>query len=79
MNARYVASKKIPPETVQEMMRRSLYKIKWYFSMTNLNTVRGKAANKKVIMKYVKWYTPKGAMFRIFCKLPIFMVKQCIF
>ena len=40
-------------------MRRSLYKIKWYFSMTNLNTVRGKAANKKVIMKYVKWYTPE--------------------
>lgn len=31
MNARYVASKKIPPETVQEMMRRSLYHIKWYF------------------------------------------------
>jgi len=28
MNARYVASKKIPPETVQEMMRRSLYHIK---------------------------------------------------
>ena len=27
--------------------------------MTNLNTVRGKAANKKVIMKYVKWYTPE--------------------
>ena len=58
--APYIASdKKIPPETVQEMMRRSLYKIKWYFSMTNLNTVRGKAANKKVIMKYVKWYTPE--------------------
>ena len=53
------SEKKIPPETVQEMMRRSLYKIKWYFSMTNLNTVRGKAANKKVIMKYVKWYTPQ--------------------
>ena len=28
MNARYVASKKIPPETVHEMMRRSLYHIK---------------------------------------------------
>ena len=28
----YIASgKKIPPETVQEMMRRSLYHIKWYF------------------------------------------------
>ena len=28
MNARYVASKKIPPETAQKMMRRSLYDIK---------------------------------------------------
>lgn len=28
MNARYVVSKKIPPETAQEMMRRSLYDIK---------------------------------------------------
>ena len=31
--APYVASgKKIPPETVQEMMRQSLYHIKWYFA-----------------------------------------------
>lgn len=37
--APYVASdKKIPPKTVQEMMRRSLYHIKWYFGRTDLNT-----------------------------------------
>ena len=37
--APYIASgKKIPPETVQEMMRRSLYHIKWYFAKTDLNT-----------------------------------------
>ena len=47
MNARYVASKKIPPETVQEMMRRALYHIKWYFSRTDLNTAKGKAENKE--------------------------------
>ena len=58
--APYVASKKkIPPETVQEMMRRGLYHVKWFFSMTNLNTEKGKAENKKNIMKYVKWYTPE--------------------
>ena len=46
--APYVASeKKIPPETVQEMMRRSLYHIKWYFARTDLNTDKGKAENKK--------------------------------
>lgn len=57
--APYLASKKqIPPETVQEMMRRALYHVKWYFSMTDLNTARGKAANKKDIVKYVRWYTP---------------------
>ena len=57
--APYLASdKKIPPETVQEMMRRGLYHVKWYFGMTNLNTDKGKAANKKSIMAYVKWYTP---------------------
>lgn len=56
--APYIASgKEIPPETVQEMMRRALYHVRWYFGMTNLNTKRGKAANKKNIMKYVKWYT----------------------
>lgn len=42
--APYVASgKQIPPETVQEMMRRSLYYIKWYFAKTDLNTDKGKA------------------------------------
>ena len=58
--APYIASgKKIPPETVQEMMRRSLYHIKWYFAKTDLNTDKGKAENKKSIVKYVKWYTPE--------------------
>lgn len=47
--APYVASgKKIPPETVQEMMRQSLYHIKWYFAKTDLNTDKGKAENKRV-------------------------------
>ena len=56
--APYIASeKKIPPETIQEMMRRSLYSVKWYFSLVNLNTKRGKEANKKNILKYYKWYT----------------------
>ena len=56
----YIASKKkIPPVVVQEMMRRGLYHVKWFFSMTNLNTNKGKASNKKTIMKYVKWYTPE--------------------
>ena len=56
--APYLASKKeIPPETIQEMMRRSLYFVKWFFSLTNLNTKRGKEANKKNIVKYYKWYT----------------------
>ena len=56
--APYIASeKKIPPETIQEMMRRSLYFVKWYFSLTNLNTERGKKANKKNILNYYKWYT----------------------
>ncbi len=51
--APYVASeKKIPPETVQEMMRRALYHIKWYFSRTDLNTAKGKAENKKSVVKY---------------------------
>lgn len=58
--APYIASdKKIPPETIQEMMRRSLYYLKWYFAMTDLNTKRGKARNKKSIVKYYKWYTPE--------------------
>lgn len=56
----YIASnKKIPPKIVQEMMRRGLYHVKWFFGMTNLNTPKGKASNKKNIVKYVKWYTPE--------------------
>ena len=58
--APYVASeKKIPPETVQEMMRRALYHVGWYFGRTDLNTEKGKAENKKSIVRYVKWYTPE--------------------
>ena len=58
--APYIASeKKIPPETIQEMMRSSLYSVKWYFSLVNLNTKMGKKANKKNIIKYYKWYTPE--------------------
>ena len=56
----YLASgKKIPPVVVQEMMRQGLYSVKWFFSLTNLNTAKGKAQNKKSIMAYVKWYTPE--------------------
>lgn len=56
--APYVASgKKIPPETIQEMMRHSLYHVKWYFSRTDLNTEKGKNENKNSIVRYVKWYT----------------------
>lgn len=58
--APYITSeKKIPPETIQEMMRRSLYSVKWFFFLVNLNTKRGKKANKKNIIKYYKWYTPE--------------------
>ncbi len=58
--APYVASgRKIPPETVQEMMRRALYHVKWYFARTDLNTERGKAQNRRSIIRYVKWYTPE--------------------
>ena len=56
----YIASgKKIAPEVVQEMMRRSLYHVKFYFSRVDLNTPKGKLANQKSILKYVKWYTPE--------------------
>lgn len=41
------------------MMRRSLYHIKWYFAKTDLNTDKGKAENKKSVVKYAKWYTPQ--------------------
>lgn len=56
----YLASeKKIPPETIQEMMRSSLYYLKWFFALTDLNTEKGKKSNKKNIVKYEKWYTPE--------------------
>lgn len=56
----YLASgKRITPEIAQEMMRRSLYHVKFYFGMVNLNTSRGKLANQKSILRYVKWYTPE--------------------
>lgn len=54
-----VSEKNIPPEIIQEMMRQSLFHIKWYFTRTDLNTKRGKAENQKNILKYVKWYTPE--------------------
>ena len=58
--APYVASdKKIPPVIVQEMMRKALYHVKWFFGMTNLNTDKGKMSNKKNVMKYMEWYTPE--------------------
>ncbi|MDO4314348.1 MAG: L-2-amino-thiazoline-4-carboxylic acid hydrolase [Oscillospiraceae bacterium] len=58
--APYIAGgKKIAPEVIQEMMRRSLYHVKFYFSMVDLNTPKGKLANQKSILKYVKWYTPE--------------------
>lgn len=41
------------------MMRRSLYHIKWYFAKTDLNTDKGKAENKKCVVKYAKRYTPE--------------------
>ena len=58
--APYLASRKrISPEVAQEMMRRSLYHVKFYFGMVDLNTPKGKLANQKSILKYVKWYTPE--------------------
>lgn len=57
--APYLASeKRISPQVAQEMMRRSLYHVKFYFGMVDLNTPKGKLANQKSILKYVKWYTP---------------------
>lgn len=56
--APYLASgKRISPQVAQEMMRRSLYHVKFYFGMVDLNTPKGKLANQKSILKYVKWYT----------------------
>lgn len=58
--APYLASgKQISPEIVQEMMRRSLYRVRWYFAAVDLNTARGKLAHQKSILNYVKWYTPE--------------------
>ena len=58
--APYIASeKKISPAIVREMMKQGLYHIKWFFSVTDLNTQKGKNENKKSIVKYVKWYTPE--------------------
>ncbi len=58
--APYVASeKKLPPETVQEMMRRTLYYMKWFFDRTDLNTEKGKAENQRSVVKYARWYTPE--------------------
>lgn len=58
--APYLAcEKQIPPELVQEMMRRSLYRVRFYFAVVDLNTPRGKRANQHSILKYVKWYTPE--------------------
>ena len=58
--APYLASDKtISPDTVKDMMRAGLYHVRWFFSMTNLNTPKGKAENKKNIMAYMKWYTPE--------------------
>lgn len=58
--APYLASRKrISPQVAQEMMRRSLYHVKFYFGMVDLNTPKGKLANQKSILKYVKWYTPE--------------------
>ena len=48
--AHYIVSgKRIAPEIVQEMMRRSLYRVKFYFSMVDLNTPQGKLSNQKSI------------------------------
>lgn len=58
--APYLASgKQIPPELVQEMMRRSLYRVRFYFAAVDLNTPRGKRAHQRSVLRYVKWYTPE--------------------
>ncbi len=58
--APYLASeKRITPKIAQEMMRRSLYHVKFYFGIVNLNTPKGKLANQKNILNYIKWYTPE--------------------
>lgn len=58
--APYLASeKKIPPETLQLMMERSLYYVKWYFSRTDLNTDKGKNVNKKILSNILGGIPPK--------------------
>ena len=58
--APYIASeKRIPPETVALMMKRALYHVKWFFARTDLNTPKGKAENKRNIVRYYRWYTPE--------------------
>ena len=60
--APYLASgKRVSPEVAQEMMYRSLCRVKFYFSLVDLNTEQGKRANQKSILRYVKWYTPQRA------------------
>lgn len=56
----YLASgKQISPEIVQEMMRRSLYRVRFYFTAVNLNTPRGKKAHRSSVTAYQRWYTPE--------------------
>lgn len=56
--APYLASnREIKPEICQEMMRQSLYSVRWYFGLTNVNTRRGKDSNMHAIRQYMKWYT----------------------
>jgi len=52
-----VSNGKVNKEISQEMMKESLYHIKWYFSMTDVNTPKGKNTNKKSVVDYYKWYT----------------------
>ena len=40
-------------------LKKWLCHIKWYFAKTDLNTDKGKAENKKSVVKYAKWYTPQ--------------------
>lgn len=55
--APYVASNRtLPPELIQNMMRRCLHHIRWYFSRRDLNTEKGKRAIQKSILNYVEWY-----------------------
>ena len=58
--APYLASeKKISVDVVRKMIHKSLDHVKFFFSMTNLNTAKGKAQSLKSIHRYVEWYTPE--------------------